>query len=80
MMNNFQSLTHLVRSFRLNAMDTTRPNTHTPKDFVPELGKAANSAHMYQVTVGVYGVKFIERMLDSRDIHLKVKWLNISDV
>ena len=26
---------------------------------VPKVGKAANLAHMYQVTVGLYGVKFI---------------------
>ena len=56
MMNNFQIAAHMVRPFGLNAMASTRPNTHTSKDLVLELLKAANSAHVYQVTVGLYGV------------------------
>ena len=51
MMNNFLSLTHMVRSLRVNAMAITRPNTHTLTALVPEVVEAANSAHMYQVTI-----------------------------
>ena len=56
MMNNFQSLNHMVRS------------------------KAAYSAHMFEVNVGLYCVKFIAIRLMMAEIHFKVKYMHISDV
>ena len=61
---NFQIATHTVRPFGLNAMATTWQNTHT------QLVKAANSAHMYQVTVRLYGDAFIAIRPKTAEIYI----------
>ena len=42
--------------------------------------KAAYSAHMFEVNVGLYCVKFIAIRLMMAEIHFKVKYMHISDV
>ena len=45
-------------------------NPNTATDLVPEMVKAANSAHMYKVTEGLYDVKFIAIRPKTAEIYI----------